>query len=93
MDSTRFNKLVDRVRVIRLSNEMNHLDGWESTDLLQRDMDINAVIEKFRMARSGLINPHLIYNTLPGSTTVIIKITSRTGVPVNDGFSMDKDKI
>ncbi|HKI45161.1 MAG TPA: hypothetical protein VKA08_07530 [Balneolales bacterium] len=70
MDSTRFNKLVDRVRVIRLSNERNYSDGWESTDLLQKDMDINAVIEKFCMTRSGLLNPYLIYNALSGSTTV-----------------------
>ena len=70
MDSTRFNNLVDRVRMIRFSDEMSNSDGWESADLLQRDMDINALIEEFCTARSGLLKPCGIHNTLQGGTSL-----------------------
>ena len=57
MDSMRFNKLVDSVRMIRLSNNMNDLGGWEPMGLLQREKAINAIIEKFNMTRSGILQP------------------------------------
>lgn len=64
MESMRFNKLVDSVRKIRLSNKLNELDGWESNDLLQRETDINAIIEKFDMARSLMMKNPPVYDDL-----------------------------
>lgn len=65
MESMRFNKLVDSVRKIRLAKKLNELDSWEPNDLLQREMDINAIIEKFYMARSGQLKSCQAYKTLP----------------------------
>lgn len=63
MDSTRFNKLVDRVRKIRLTNNIGDLEGLEPMGLLQRDAAINAIIEKFEMTRSSMLKPQRVYES------------------------------